>query len=103
MKTCSRCSPRNCVLQARTGPRPWDLRDDPPNGAFLAAMRDTGLDPAPWLDDATTTVVTPDGQPLALALCSDPLEVFAMGAHFETCLSPLAPELRVRLDALPAR
>jgi hypothetical protein len=76
------------LMQARTGPRPWDLRDDPANAAFLATMRDVGLDPAPWLDDAPTTVVTPDGRPLELALCGDPLEVFAMGAHFETCLSP---------------
>jgi hypothetical protein len=76
------------LLRARTGPRPWDLRDDPANVAFLAAMRGAGLDPAPWLDDATTTVTTRDGRSLELALCSDPLEVFAMGAHFETCLSP---------------
>jgi hypothetical protein len=76
------------LLRARTGPRPWDLRDDPVNVAFLATMRDAGLDPAAWLDDAPVTVVTPDGRPLELALCSDPLEVFAMGAHFETCLSP---------------
>jgi hypothetical protein len=33
-------------------------------------------------------VIAGDCQPVELSLCSDPLEVFAMGAHFSTCLSP---------------
>jgi hypothetical protein len=51
-------------------------------------MRDAGLDPAPWLDDAAHSVTAGDGRTLEIALCSDPIEVFAMGAHFSTCLSP---------------
>lgn len=76
------------LLRVRTGPRPWDLRDDPANATFLAAMHDAGVDPTPWLDSTPSAVTAADGTLLELALCSDPLEVFAMGAHFQTCLSP---------------
>jgi hypothetical protein len=76
------------LLRARTGPPPWDLRDDPVNKAFLARLRAIGIDPAPWLDDAPRVVPGGDGRPVELAFCHDPLEVFAMGAHFGTCLSP---------------
>jgi len=65
-------------------------------------MRDAGVDPAPWLDTApvrVTAALVGDratrtaGDPhvraeLELALSGDPLEVFAMGTHFGTCLSP---------------
>lgn len=74
------------LLRARTGPPPWDLRDEPANRRFLESMRRRGLELAPWLDDAPTTIQA-EG-PLELALCSDPLQIFQMGAHFETCLSP---------------
>lgn len=74
------------LLRARTGPPPWDLRDEPANRRFLESMRRRGLELGPWLDDAPTTIQV-EG-PLELALCSDPLEIFQMGAHFETCLSP---------------
>ena len=75
------------LLQARQGPPPWDLRDDPANAAFLEGARRRGLCVEPWLEDGAVTV-SADGQPVTLALSSDPLEIFAMGAHFETCLSP---------------
>lgn len=77
------------LVRARCGPPPWDLRDDPVNVAFLDAMRRAKVDPAPWLDD-TARAVSAAGEPLTLALTSDPIEVFAMGAHFETCLAPNA-------------
>jgi hypothetical protein len=76
------------LLRAREGPPPWDLRDDPVNRAFLARPREYGLDLVPWLDDAPRVVTAGDGRPLEIALCGDPLEVFAMGRHFNTCLSP---------------
>jgi hypothetical protein len=76
------------LLRARAGPPPWDLRDDPPNRAFLDELRARGIDPEPWLDTAPRTFRAHDGKPVELALCGDPLEVFAMGAHFQTCLSP---------------
>ena len=76
------------LLRARGGPPPWDLRDNPANRAFVARMRGLGVDLAPWLDDAPRVVKGGDDQPVELALCGDPLEVFAMGAHFNTCLSP---------------
>lgn len=74
------------LLHARTGPAPWDLRDEPANRRFLDDLRRRGLDVSPWLDDAPSVVQV--GGALELSLCSDPLQVFQMGAHFETCLSP---------------
>ena len=76
------------LLQARNGPPPWDLRDEPANRRFLDRMRTAGVDPTPWLDSTPRVIRPTKGEPLSLALCSDPLEVFAMGAHFDTCLSP---------------
>lgn len=76
------------LVRARCGSRPWDLRDDPVNRAYLDEMRHARVDPTPWLDDSPRVVIARDGKPLALALTSDPLDVFAMGAHFETCLAP---------------
>jgi hypothetical protein len=74
------------LLLARTGAPPWDLRDEPANRRYLDELRRRGLRVEPWLDDAPTTVEL--GGPLELALCADPLQVFQMGAHFQTCLSP---------------
>jgi hypothetical protein len=76
------------LLRARAGAPPWDLRDDPVNRAYLDRLRARGIDPAPWLDDAPQIVAAADGRSVELSLCSDPLQVFAMGAHFNTCLSP---------------
>jgi hypothetical protein len=71
------------LIRARSGDRPWDLRDEPANRAFLAELRRANLDPAPWLDDTPRAYGD-----LTLELTGDPIEVFAMGAHFGTCLSP---------------
>ena len=76
------------LLHARRGPPPWDLRDDRRNRAFLADLRARGVDPSPWLDDEPRRFAAADGQPVELALSPDPLEVFEMGAHFDTCLAP---------------
>ncbi|MBA2540644.1 MAG: hypothetical protein H0V17_13485, partial [Deltaproteobacteria bacterium] len=74
------------LVRARSGPPPWDLRDEQPNREFLAQMRQANVDPVPWLDDTPRTITPRDGEPFTLAMTSDPIEVFAMGAHFETCL-----------------
>jgi hypothetical protein len=71
------------ILRQRSGPPPWDLRDEPANRAYLARMRAHAIDPGPWLD--TTPKQIGD---LELAFAADPLDVFAMGWHFDTCLSP---------------
>ncbi len=76
------------LLHARCGPPPWDLRDEPANQKFLARMRAAKLDPAPWLDDQPRVVTAKDGKPISLGFAADPLDVFAMGWHFDTCLSP---------------
>ncbi len=71
------------ILRGRSGPPPWDLRGEPVNRAFLERMRAHGIEPGPWLE---TTPKTVDG--IDLAFAADPLDVFAMGWHFDTCLSP---------------
>ncbi len=76
------------LLRVRSGPPPWDLREAPANRRFLDGMRAAGIDPEPWLDTTSREVRVGAGDRIDLALCADPLEVFEMGAHFDTCLSP---------------
>ncbi|NVB77025.1 MAG: hypothetical protein HOV81_01400 [Kofleriaceae bacterium] len=75
------------LLRLRGGPPPWDLRDEPANRRFLDKMRAANVAPEPWLDTTPRVVRTPTGD-ISLALAGDPLDVFAMGWHFGTCLSP---------------
>lgn len=70
------------MFAVRCGPPPWDLRDAPQNRAFVESL--PRLDWGPWIDGVGTVA---HGR-LRLALEDDPLEVFRMGAHFQTCLSP---------------
>jgi hypothetical protein len=74
------------LLRKRAGARPWDLRDDPKNQAFLAGLRERGIDPTPWLDEAPRAVTAADGTELVVGFAADPLDVFVMGEHFNTCL-----------------
>jgi hypothetical protein len=75
------------LFRLRCGPPPWDLRDAPENRAFVAERPE--IDWRPWIDGVgTVTVQAANGRQLHLALEDDPLEVFRMGAHFQTCLSP---------------
>lgn len=74
------------LLHKRAGAKPWDLRDDPKNQAFLATLREEGIDPAPWLDEPPRPVTAADGTELVVGFASDPLDVFVMGEHFNTCL-----------------
>lgn len=75
------------VLRARSGPPPWDLRDEPRNARFLETLRARGVDPAPWLGERQELVRAPTGEAITLALEPDPLEILWMGEHFGTCLS----------------
>lgn len=75
------------LFRLRCGPPPWDLRDAPENRAFVAERPE--IDWRPWIEGVgTVTVQTANGRQLHLALEDDPLEIFRMGAHFQTCLSP---------------
>lgn len=76
------------LARARAGAPPWDLREHPANAAFLSVLRRRGIDPAPWLDGIGTAVEGRGDGRMWLALEDDPLEVFHMGRHFGTCLSP---------------
>jgi hypothetical protein len=76
------------IIHARAGAPPWDLREHRANAAFLTMLRERGLDPAPWLDGIGTIEVGQGDGRMRLALEDDPLELFHMGRHFGTCLSP---------------
>jgi hypothetical protein len=89
--TASRLAPRHRSLawrlfRERCGPPPWDLRDAPQNLAFRQRL--AHLDWSPWLDGVGTSVVQAGETRLHLKLEDDPLEIFRMGSHFQTCLSP---------------
>jgi hypothetical protein len=75
------------LLRARGGPPPWDLRDHPANRSFLRRLESLGIDAAPWLEGLAVERETAAGV-LSFTLEADPLEVFHMGGHFRTCLSP---------------
>jgi hypothetical protein len=77
------------LLRLRCGPPPWNLAGEPANRRFIARLRAAGIDPAAWLDPpAPATVVGQNGRRVQLAFANDPLEIFQMGAPFNTCLSP---------------
>jgi hypothetical protein len=91
------------VLRARRDDPPWDLRDAVANQRFIASLERRGIDMEPWVDGVgTMEFAATDKGPervvgkrrrrksetiLALELEDDPLEVFLMGEHFDTCLS----------------
>ncbi len=74
------------LLRKRAGQKPWDLRDDPKNAAFCASLARRGIDVAPWVEDPPRPVTAADGTVLTVGFADDPLEVFVMGEHFNTCL-----------------
>lgn len=75
------------LLRQRAGERPWDLRDDPRNLAFCLGLARRGIDVIPWVDDPPRQVRAADGTTLTVGFADDPLDVFVMGEHFNTCLA----------------
>ncbi len=76
------------LLKHRSGDPPWDLRDLRDNRRFLNKMDQRGVNMTPWIDDAPVTYREAGDEPIRFTLERDPLEVFAMGGRFKTCLSP---------------
>ena len=76
------------LFGARASSGPWNLVDDPANRAYLERVRECGVDVEPWLDPRPRSCVGENGRKVELAVERDPLEVFQMGHHFRTCLSP---------------
>lgn len=76
------------LLQCRAAEPPWDLREHPANAEFLARLREMSIDPRPWVEGIGEVTVHLEGTAVHLRLEDDPLEVFHMGRHFGTCLSP---------------
>lgn len=77
------------LLRRRCGPPPWRPIDEPANRAFVGRLRRMGIDPEPWLHPPGHEVVAgPGGRRVRLVFEQDPIEIFQMGAHFNTCLSP---------------
>ena len=77
------------LLRLRCAPPPWDLVEEPANQAYLARLRQLGIDPSPWLAPPAPRQYTgQNGRVVWVSFETDPLEIFQMGAHFKTCLSP---------------
>jgi len=76
------------VLQIRSGTPPWDFDQDPANQEFIAKMRRHGVKMDPWLSASEPIQKEFAGNHIQIAFENDPLEVFRMGAYFQTCLSP---------------
>ncbi len=76
------------LLQKRSGQPPWDLREHPANQKFLTQIAERGMAIERWLTPPPAQTVTgEDGKTVTLRINDDPLAVFQMGSHFNTCLS----------------
>ena len=77
------------LYRLRCGPPPWHLHDHPANQSFIEKMKRQGVDTAPWLEFPEPWERTAkNGERLTVYFEEDPLEIFQMGAYFNTCLSP---------------
>ena len=77
------------LFRRRLGPPPWNLAEDPANQALLARLDKRGVNLDPWLNPLPPCTWTgSNGRNVVLAFEPDPLEIFQMGWHFSTCLSP---------------
>ena len=76
------------LLRARATCGPWNLVEDPANLAYLARLRRLGVNVEPWLRPRPRSYVDKNGRKAELVFERDPLEIFQMGAYFQTCLSP---------------
>ena len=77
------------LLHKRCGPPPWNLIEDPKNQAFLKQLRDLGINTDPWIQPHRPLErIGKNGIKVKLIFEEDPLEIFYMGGHFKTCLSP---------------
>jgi len=77
------------LLRIRCDPPPWSLIDDPANKHFITGMEQRGVNMEPWLNPpAPQQFIGANGRVVYLQFETDPLEIFQMGAYFNTCLSP---------------
>ncbi len=76
------------LLHRRCGSPPWTLIDEPANQAFIEQVERQGIILAPWLNPPQSRLYTgKNGRKVYLEFEDDPLEIFQMGEHFNTCLS----------------
>jgi hypothetical protein len=76
------------ILVRRTTVSPWDFRDESDNKVFIEKLNAAGINMDPWLDGDHKDVITANGEELIVKIERDPIEIFSMGSHFNTCLSP---------------
>ncbi|MBN1851609.1 MAG: hypothetical protein JW829_02765 [Pirellulales bacterium] len=77
------------LLRRRCGLPPWTFNDEPANVQFINQLCKQGIHLESWLNPAPSVLMTgQDGQPINLALETDPIEILRMGQYFDTCLSP---------------
>ena len=76
------------LLRARATSGPWNLVEDPANREYLTRLRRLGVNVEPWLRPRSRSCVGKNGRKVDVSFERDPLELFQMGSHFRTCLSP---------------
>jgi hypothetical protein len=77
------------ILLRRASDLPWDFRDEAQNASFIERLGAANINMIPWLDGEDKLVIKPaNGEELTISIERDPIEVFSMGLHFKTCLSP---------------
>jgi hypothetical protein len=77
------------LLRLRSLPPPWDLQDNESNRKFIEELQRRNINMDVWMKGVGVMEMEgPKGQKVRLQLEDNPLEIFFMGAHFKTCLSP---------------
>jgi hypothetical protein len=77
------------LLKERLKEPPWDLRNEPANKKFIQSLEQNRINMKPWLNGIGEIICRDDKkQNIHLSFAEDPLDIFFMGAHFNTCLSP---------------
>lgn len=77
------------ILVRRASSLPWDFRDEANNKAFIEKLEANNINMHPWLDgDDGLIKRISNGEEIIFKLERDPIEIFSMGLHFKTCLSP---------------
>jgi hypothetical protein len=76
------------VIKRRMTENSWDFNEHPENQRFVQSMSALGLKLEPWLYGDLSMTKEEQGLSVTVSLERDPLEVFQMGAAFNTCLAP---------------
>lgn len=78
------------ILSKRLSSENLNFSEIPKNAEFINEMKKLGLNLDPWLNQAPRQEVGEGDELVTVTIERDPLEIFLMGQHFSTCLSPFS-------------